>query len=551
MEEVARKEPEVETIEPVEEIAPPVSAPTITEEAVDDFKEELKKIDHDKQKKKKDALRARVKAAQERARMAQQKKAQKKADILKEEENMLKDLEGEIQSANTAHPLSQRKSATPPPPPPSFAETIKHAVLENEEKKVENLPPPPPPPSYDMFDQLEVKPPKTQNNPVRVQSFFKPSDLPPPLPPMTMEPNAEEFEKIPSAPPIPMPPPMYQQPLMYNSAVQPHVAAPPPSFVQHEQHEISEAVNNADTTERMANEQAAILEQIEKEKAANDAAIAAAATEDFIDSDDPLSVPEPSQAAVSRPTEPARSASTASREYRSGNTINIGPNTKVTLRGEEQTRAAIKNGTAMIVQCLACRNWMQVANTASLMFCPSCSTISRVEPQNQITSIEEARLLMEHKRKKERKEEKERKLKEYKEMSWSQYVKSFFTTTETKSTSTSTSTTTSTSSYPDRVVTAEDYETEDEYVSAQTYGGETYDEYEAREQSTQRLIPVSTFETERMEPAMIAERRPLSSCWTGLTKTLAGAAGYPGNRSDEIDGIDSSNLLSVTRVGRN
>ena len=57
MEEVAQREPEVETIEPVEEIAPPVSTPTITEEAVDDFKEELKKIDHDKQKKKKDALR--------------------------------------------------------------------------------------------------------------------------------------------------------------------------------------------------------------------------------------------------------------------------------------------------------------------------------------------------------------------------------------------------------------------------------------------------------------------------------------------------------------
>ena len=84
----------------------------------------------------------------------------------------------------------------------------------------------------------------------------------------------------------------------------------------------------------------------------------------------------------------------------------------------------------MIVQCLVCRNWMQVANTVTLMFCPSCSTISRVVPQNEVTTIDEARLLMVHKRKKDLQEEKEQKLKAYKEMSWGQYVKTFFAKTE-------------------------------------------------------------------------------------------------------------------------
>jgi len=66
MAELIRKEeneiiPETQEVEKsIEEVVSPASVPALTEEAVDDFKEELKKIDDEKQKKK-DSLRVRYK----------------------------------------------------------------------------------------------------------------------------------------------------------------------------------------------------------------------------------------------------------------------------------------------------------------------------------------------------------------------------------------------------------------------------------------------------------------------------------------------------------
>jgi len=410
----------------------------------------------------------------------------------------------------------------------------------HEHKEEENLPPP----SYDMFDQMAVKAPPMP--PSNTQSFLKQSDLPPVAPPpMMMEPPPDattEFENMPSAPPVvPLSAPLYQAPMQTHTSTQ---DLPPPSFVQYEQNEIVDAVHSENDTEKMVQEQKEILEQLERDKAANDKAIAEAATSGLLESESITATPD--SRTVQTATTSSRSNG-SSTQYESGNTINIGPNTKVTLRGEEQTRAAINNGTAMIVQCINCRNWMQVANTATLMFCPSCSTISRVLPQHQITSLDEAKVLMAHKRKKERKEEKARKLKEYREMTWGQYVKSFFVTVEPTQTTSTSTTSTATDSYSNSRPSSERFQT------ASGFSREDYEDYydEGEVETRQSLLPVSTFETEQEPPpAQIAEKRPLHSCLTGLTKTLTGGAGYPGNRGNEIDGIDSTALLSVTRVGR-
>ena len=207
----------------------------------------------------------------------------------------------------------------------------------------------------------------------------------------------------------------------------------------------------------------------------------------------------------------------------------------------------------MIVQCLVCRNWMQVANTVTLMFCPSCSTISRVVPQNEVTTIDEARLLMVHKRKKDLQEEKEQKLKAYKEMSWGQYVKSFFAKTEP---------TTSSYANESREIGEELYRSRGStdavaqqqiLESVQMYGGDSSLQEDEEERAMQRLLPVQTYPSiyENSAPAQIAEKKPVYSCLTGITKTLSKFPGNRGQNNDDIDGVDSSALLSVSRVGRN
>jgi hypothetical protein len=46
--------------------------------------------------------------------------------------------------------------------------------------------------------------------------------------------------------------------------------------------------------------------------------------------------------------------------------------------GQEASRQAIKDGTAISVQCVACQHWMQVTQDAVLMNCPVCSTVQPV-----------------------------------------------------------------------------------------------------------------------------------------------------------------------------
>lgn len=64
----------------------------------------------------------------------------------------------------------------------------------------------------------------------------------------------------------------------------------------------------------------------------------------------------------------------------------------VALHGQEQTRAAIQDGTAVLVQCLSCQNMMQVTKAAALMFCPVCQVVSPVEHLDGMDAAQAAQL---------------------------------------------------------------------------------------------------------------------------------------------------------------
>ena len=70
--------------------------------------------------------------------------------------------------------------------------------------------------------------------------------------------------------------------------------------------------------------------------------------------------------------------------------VQIGSNQMVALHGQERTKKAIKEGTAILVQCINCQNWMQVTESATLMFCPVCQVVSPVVKQSEVLTKEEA-----------------------------------------------------------------------------------------------------------------------------------------------------------------
>ena len=176
---------------------------------------------------------------------------------------------------------------------------------------------------------------------------------------------------------------------------------PPPSFEQFEKgqnassesktNETSEVLQldskgNEVTVEQrtlMIQEQEKILKQIKEEHEANQRAIAALTQEQDI--------PEPrtpmAESAVSAASSDVAVESNSQPPQR---TIEIAPNKRVALHGQERTKVAIQNGTAVLVQCLYCQNWMQVTPTATLMFCPVCQVVSPVEHQTSVMTTEEA-----------------------------------------------------------------------------------------------------------------------------------------------------------------
>ena len=56
----------------------------------------------------------------------------------------------------------------------------------------------------------------------------------------------------------------------------------------------------------------------------------------------------------------------------------------------ERTHESIQDGTALLVQCQSCQNWMNVTGQATLMLCPVCQTVSAIKDETKALTAEEA-----------------------------------------------------------------------------------------------------------------------------------------------------------------
>ena len=150
----------------------------------------------------------------------------------------------------------------------------------------------------------------------------------------------------------------------------------------------------------MLDEQRKLYESIMKEKAANDSAIAQASADAFDQRSSSAAVramDEHNRGMDSVGQNIGETSNSASAEagdqpsrQASRRLVKIGNNQTVALHGQERTKKAIKEGTAILVQCVNCQNWMQVTDTATLMFCPVCQVVSPVIKQSDVLTKEEA-----------------------------------------------------------------------------------------------------------------------------------------------------------------
>ena len=136
---------------------------------------------------------------------------------------------------------------------------------------------------------------------------------------------------------------------------------------------------------KMMEEQRAILAQIQKSSTENSVSEAAARAVAF-DQRSNTAAAAAASASENVSTMPiscevASSTGGVERDVKQ-RSVDIGGGQKVALHGQEKTRTAIKNGTAVLVKCLNCDNWMQVTQSATLMFCPICSVVSPVVKQD-------------------------------------------------------------------------------------------------------------------------------------------------------------------------
>lgn len=235
-----------------------------------------------------------------------------------------------------------------------------------------------PPPA---FDSMDLSPPQPEEAPPSfdtVEGSLKPPaenyDPPPQFDPMAapapaMVPSAPAFEDLLSDTPSSAPP-----------AFEGMETLQPPSQQQQSSHpqafsEEFAGLEGLSEEEKHAllEEQRRIMEAIERNKTGNNASAAVAAAEAF---------DQRSNAAVAKIAGAADGSS-------SNRTVALGGNQEVALHGQERTQKAIADGTAILVECVNCSNWMQVTDNASLMFCPVCQVVSPVDRENALKTKEE------------------------------------------------------------------------------------------------------------------------------------------------------------------
>lgn len=161
--------------------------------------------------------------------------------------------------------------------------------------------------------------------------------------------------------------------------------------------------------QRMVEEQRAIMEHIERQARDNKASEAAVKADAFASRMTGGSMPSQSQSQSQsyapstsvdgfsaseieeqrKILEQIEAAKESASSSATGTQIQIGDGQKVQLHGQEKTKEAINEGTAQLVLCLNCNNWMQVVGSATLMYCPICSVVTPVVKQDEVMSKEE------------------------------------------------------------------------------------------------------------------------------------------------------------------
>mmetsp|Transcript_110166 Transcript_110166/g.318437 ORF Transcript_110166/g.318437 Transcript_110166/m.318437 type:complete len:554 (-) Transcript_110166:100-1761(-) len=312
----------------------------------------------------KTALLARIMAAKEKSQKAQQQPS----TAMKPPPEV--DLLGDFDAPGKASDPPPAYDTNFLPPPPASNDSF--------------LPPPPPqeeassaPPPFDDTMTFSAPPPLNTLAPPPASTSQPTYAMPPP--PAA---SAPDFEDLMSHQHYDQPPPPAPE---SNLLDMPEAMSPP-------QPEIDEDILAAlDPAEREAilEEQRKIMAQIEKEKDQNNASSAAARAMAF----DQRSSAAVAKVAGQYDSAPARrSTATTSSSKKSSSSaasspgmVNLGHGEQVPLHGQEQTQKAIKDGTALIVQCLNCQNWMQVTKDATLMFCPTCQVVSPVLAEEAAT----------------------------------------------------------------------------------------------------------------------------------------------------------------------
>lgn len=218
---------------------------------------------------------------------------------------------------------------------------------------------------------------------------------PPPAAPPTD--NASTFESLMATTTQPTPGP--PTPVATTApATIPQVEAPAPAAEAPAAPSIDEELLAAlDPAEREAllREQRQIMEEIERKKAAAPKPLtgAAAAAASFNQRSSAavanLAANLDGTATSSTPAF-ARPPALKTPPRTNGNTVDLGDGESVPLHGGEQTDQAIKDGTALVVQCMNCNNWMQVTGEASLMLCPVCGVVCPVEKTGATADMETA-----------------------------------------------------------------------------------------------------------------------------------------------------------------
>lgn len=313
----------------------------------------------------KNALLARIMAAQERTKQAQNKPTPPPP-------------------SNDADLLMTLDAPTNDPPPPAFDSSFFPAA-----------PAELPPPAFDSV-QDSIMPQMDMSFPPP-----PPMDAVAPPPPAFMSSSAPMYE--PSAP-------SFEDLLdgqQHHHHHQPNSletmqAVPPPSHSAPPDMSIDEDVLAAlDPAEREAllAEQRQIMEQIESAKASDQASGAAARAMSFNQRSNTavaqaignLDRPSSSRAAAAPSSASKNKKSSSSSSNGTPRTVNLGAGEDVPLHDQAKTKQAIKDGTAILCQCINCQNWMQVTDNATLMFCPVCQVVSPVERDgNQSIDMEAA-----------------------------------------------------------------------------------------------------------------------------------------------------------------